>query len=68
MTTAWLFVTLIFSSLGMGYLIYGRKQHHPVALCAGICLCIYPCFISNVWLSAGIGIALAAAPFLIRLD
>ncbi len=68
MTPAELFWGLMFGVIGLGYFMYGRKQRAPVPLVCGIALGIFPYFVSNTWLMVAIGSALAAAPFLIRLD
>ena len=38
---------LLFSSAGIGYFIYGRRQNRKVALLAGIALMVYPYFVSS---------------------
>ena len=58
-----LFLGVIFSSLGMGYIIYGRKQRRGIALLSGFVLCGLPFFISNVLLLVTACIAAAALPF-----
>lgn len=64
--TTIMFSTL-FGSIGLGYFIYGKKQQKMVPLIAGIALCAYPYFISNVYTMVGVGIILTAVPWLIRL-
>lgn len=57
---------LLFSSIGLGFFLYGRKQQRPVPLICGIVLIIYPYFVpSTVWLVA-IGVALCAVPYFVR--
>lgn len=57
---------LLFSSIGMGFFIYGRKQQRPVPLACGVVLMIYPYFVpSTTWLVA-IGVALCAVPYFVR--
>ncbi len=57
---------LLFSSIGLGFFLYGRKQQRPVPLVCGIVLMIYPYFVpSTVWLVA-IGVALCAVPYFVR--
>jgi hypothetical protein len=52
-------------AVGMGYLVYGRRQAKFVPAIAGILLCVYPYFIDSVlWLSV-VGALLVAAPFVI---
>jgi len=60
-----LIVGIFTGALGVGYFIYGKRQAKFVPLIAGMLLCVYPYFVDGVgWLIA-IGVALAAAPFLI---
>jgi hypothetical protein len=64
--TALVFWVLL-SAIGMGYFIYGIRQRNGIALAAGAALCVYPYFVSNPYVMAGVGIALVALPFLVRL-
>jgi hypothetical protein len=64
--TGYLLVSLIFSSIGLGYFIYGRKQQHKVAKYAGIGLIIYPYFLSSLPAMVLAGLALMFAPRLIK--
>ncbi|MBS0194534.1 MAG: hypothetical protein JSR34_09820 [Proteobacteria bacterium] len=66
-TQAWLLWGLFFSSFGVGYFIYGKKQRRAVALLCGIGLMVYPYFIGNLWAMLGIGIALLVLPFVVRV-
>ncbi len=57
---------LLFSSIGMGFFMYGRKQKRAVPLVCGIVLMIYPYFVpSAIWLVV-IGVVLCAVPYFIR--
>jgi hypothetical protein len=60
-----LFGGVILGSLGMGYIVYGRKQKKGIALLSGIVLCGLPCFVSNIYFLLIAGIAFAALPFLV---
>jgi hypothetical protein len=57
---------ILFGSIGMGYLIYGKKQRRGTALLSGVVLCAFPYFVSNVFLMVLIGIIFMAIPFFIR--
>ena len=60
-----LFAGMIVSTIGVGYLMYGRRQSRFVPLIAGVGLCVYPYFVDDwLWLSV-IGVPLLVAPFLI---
>ncbi len=58
---------MLFSSIGLGYFLYGRKQRAAVPLLCGIALMAYPYFVPNVLLLVGIGVLLAAIPYFLRL-
>ena len=62
-----IFTGLIFGSIGMGYILYGRKQANMIALLAGVGLCLFPYFTSSVWLSIVIGVGLVLLPFVIKI-
>ena len=57
---------LLFGSIGMGYLIYGKKQRRGIALLSGVVLCAFPYFISNVFLMILIGVVVMALPYFVR--
>jgi hypothetical protein len=57
---------LLFSSVGLGFAIYGRRQRAVVPLLCGIALMVYPYFVANVVLLVGIGIVLIAIPYFVR--
>lgn len=57
---------VLFGSIGMGYLMYGRKQRRGIALLSGVLLCVIPYFVSNVFLIILIGISLMALPYFLR--
>lgn len=62
-----LMFSVFFGSIGLGYFMYGKKQQKLVPLLAGIVLCIYPYFMSNVSALVGVGIFVTAVPWFIRL-
>jgi hypothetical protein len=55
-----LLVALLWGSVGLGVFVYGRKQGRLPHMLAGVALMVYPYFVSNWALSAGIGAALVA--------
>ena len=60
-----LFIGMVISTVGVGYLVYGRRQAKFVAAIAGLVLCIYPYFVDDwVW-QIVIAVPLLAAPFLV---
>ncbi len=58
---------LLFSSIGLGFFLYGKKQRAAVPLVCGLALMIYPYFVPNAGALIAIGIALAAIPYFLRL-
>jgi len=58
---------VLFSSVGLGYLIYGRRQKHKVAFYTGICLMAYPYFVTDVLQMIVVGLVLVAVPRFVRL-
>jgi hypothetical protein len=60
-SAAWLFLSLAIGAVGAGLFIYGKKQGRWPQLACGVILCIYPYFVSNVWVMVGIAFALVAA-------
>ena len=62
-----LLVSVLFSSIGAGYFLYGRKQAQIIPLLTGIALCVYPYCLSNGYAIVIVGLLLTALPWLIRL-
>ena len=58
---------LLFSSIGLAFFLYGKKQRAVVPLVCGLVLMIYPYFIPNVFALVAIGIVLTAVPYFWRL-
>ena len=58
---------LLFSSIGMGYFVYGKKQANKVALLCGIGLMVFPYFTSNDYALVLIGVGLMAVPKYVRI-
>lgn len=56
----------LFGAIGVGYIVYGRKQRRGVALLCGVALCAFPYFLDRVILIIAIGAVLMALPFIIR--
>ncbi len=62
METANLIWGLIFSSIGIGYFVYGRRQSNLSARFCGIALMLYPYLVTNTLVLVAIGIALMLTP------
>lgn len=67
MNTSLLLWSLLFSSIGLGFFVYGKKQKAVVPLLSGLGLMIYPYFVSNPLLLVAIGVALAMLPYFVRI-
>ena len=66
MTTVGLVLNLVFSCIGGGYALYGRKQHKSIALISGVLLMFYGYFIDNISALFIIGLVLSIVPWLWR--
>jgi len=58
---------LLFSSVRLGFFIYGKKQKAVIPLHSGLGHMIYPYFVSNTILLVAIGAALIVLPYFIRI-
>ena len=67
MTTTQLLLGVFFSSIGLGYFWYGKKQKVIVPWICGLVLMIFPYFIESTGILTGIGILLSIAPCFIRI-
>jgi ABC-type Na+ efflux pump permease subunit len=66
-STAVLIWGVIFSSIGVGFFIYGKKQKAIMPLCVGVALCVFPYFIANVYLLVFVGLVLVVIPYFVRV-
>jgi hypothetical protein len=67
MDGASLFWGLLFGSIGLAYLVYGRRQGTIVPYVSGLALIAFPYFVSGTFALVAIGIALIALPYFLRL-
>ena len=58
--------SLIVSSIGLGYFLYGKKAANLIALISGLIMMIYPYFVQNILVSILLGVVLMIAPFFIK--
>ena len=59
------FFGVVAGAIGVGYLVYGRRQRKLVPVIAGVLLCVYPYFVdSGLWLGV-VGALLVAVPFVV---
>ena len=66
MNSTQLFLGAIFSSIGLGYFLYGKKQKMTVPFVVGLVLMVFPYFIESNVLLSGIGIVLSVIPYFLR--
>jgi len=66
-STSQLLWGLLFSSIGLGFFLYGKKQRAVVPLVCGLAMMIYPYFIPNVVALVAIGLVLTAVPYFFRM-
>jgi hypothetical protein len=64
--TTSLLLGLTFSSIGLGFFIYGRKQALAAPLLCGLALMVLPYFISSNALLIAIGVGLCVIPYFFR--
>jgi len=61
-----LLLNILFSSIGAGYMIYGKKRNRLFFLVDGLVLTIYPYFIKSPLTTSIVGLILTILPFLAR--
>jgi len=66
LTPASIGVAILFSLVGFAAFRYGKKNGEPRPLFLGNALMAYGYFVSNVWVSAGIGALLTLSLFFPR--
>ncbi|GAA5629507.1 hypothetical protein Acal02_00100 [Acinetobacter calcoaceticus] len=66
MNATQLFLGVIFSSIGLGYFLYGKKQKMTVPLVCGLVLMLFTYFIDNIAIISIIGIILSILPYFLR--
>ena len=67
METSTLLWSLLFSMVGLGFFMYGKKQKALVPLICGMVLMIFPYFVSNSYAMVIIGAAFIALPYFISI-
>ncbi|MDO3665199.1 amino acid transport protein [Acinetobacter higginsii] len=66
MNATQLFLGVIFSSIGLGYFMYGKKQKMTVPLVCGLVLMLFTYFIDSTAMISIIGVALSIIPYFLR--
>jgi ABC-type Na+ efflux pump permease subunit len=67
LNTSSLLWSLLFSSIGLGFFSYGKKQKAIVPLICGLILMVFPYFVSGSIPLVSIGTTLVAIPYFIRI-
>jgi hypothetical protein len=67
LNTAQLVWGMLFGAIGVGYMLYGRKQRAIVPLACGLALVVFPYFVASTWALVLVGAVLVAVPWLVRL-
>jgi hypothetical protein len=65
MNTALLLWAIVFSSIGVGYFIYGKKRDDLAIRYTGLALTLFSYFINNAILLVLVGLILMAVPTLL---
>lgn len=66
MDSAILLWGLLFSSIGVGYFMYGKRKSNPIIRYTGVALIIYPYFVQNTGVLVLMGVALLLVPSFIK--
>ncbi|MFG0589219.1 amino acid transport protein [Acinetobacter sp. YQ_14] len=66
MNATQLFLGVIFSSIGLGYFLYGKKQKMTIPLVCGLVLMLFTYFIDNTMIISVISIVLSILPYFLR--
>jgi len=65
--TSYLLISLVISSIGFGYFLYGKKQKRRVIYFSGIGLMVFPYAITDPTTMILIGVALMATPKALKM-
>ncbi len=57
---------LLFGAIGIGYLLYGRRQRVLIPFLAGAGLVSFPYFVDNTGVLVLVGVILSAVPFVLK--
>ena len=58
---------LLFGAVGIGYVVYGRRQRVLMPFLAGVGLLGFPYFVDNTGILLLLGVVLIALPFVAKL-
>ena len=66
-TPGMLALNLLLGAFGFAYFVYGKKNGAIVPLMGGVCLMIFPCFISGLFPLILVGLILILRPRFIQV-
>ena len=53
---------MLVGTIGLGYIVYGRKPMRAMALISGILLCIFPYVVTPIWFMLLIAVVIMVLP------
>lgn len=59
--------SVLFTAIGSGYFMYGKRQRAAVPLCVGVSLFVFPYFMSSVTMLLIVGFILVAIPYFVKI-
>ena len=62
-----LILNVVFSAIGMGYFVYGKRQKALIPVLCGVGLMVYPLFVSQALLMILTGAGLMLVPRYLKL-
>ena len=65
--TALLLWGVVFSSIGLGFFMYGKRQQRPIPLFCGLALMVFPYFVASLPLLIATGSVLLVLPYFVRI-
>jgi len=63
-----LMLSLLFGTVGMGFMMYGKQMSSLVPIGAGLALMIAPYLIPNLVVLSIVGLVLIGVPFVVRAE
>jgi hypothetical protein len=66
MNEPWLLWSLLFGSIGLGYIAYGRRQKRLVPFLSGLALMAFPYFIDGAFFLVLTGLLLMGVPLVVK--
>ncbi len=67
LNASYLFWDVLFSAIGLGFFMYGKKQQAMVPLVCGLLLMVFPYFVTDTLWLVVIGGILVATPYFLRV-